>query len=88
MRPSSCASCAEIKASFWKLHPHYESMDKLNFINPGLSELVDEYAIVQSRGKKRSADRTYRFTNPLMRAYVLVKMRQEGQMQLDVGDGV
>ena len=42
----------EIKASFWKLHPKYESMDKLNFINPGLSELVEKYGIVQGRGEE------------------------------------
>lgn len=66
----------EIKASFRKTHPEYDDK-QADFINPHVSELVDKYGVLQSRGIKRSADRTYRFANPLMRAYVKLRAEQE-----------
>jgi hypothetical protein len=76
----------QIKASFWKIHPKYDNLKQLDFISPHLNELVDKYGILQSRGVPRSADRKYRFSNPLMRAYVRLKAEQEQYMtpQLDV----
>jgi len=67
----------EIKAEFQKIHPQYKTLNEINFINPGLSALVNEKAVLQSRGLPKSADRTYRFANPLMRAYVRLRVEHE-----------
>lgn len=67
----------EIRLAFQRVHPEYESLDSINFINVGLGALVDRYRVLQSRGIKKSSDRTYRFLNPLMRTYVLLKFMQE-----------
>jgi Cdc6-like AAA superfamily ATPase len=66
----------EIKASFWKIHPQYDNLKQLDLINPHLGELVDKYRVLQSRGLPKSADRSYRFANPLMRAYVRLMAEQ------------
>ncbi len=71
----------EIKQAFWKIHPQYENSKALDFISPHLDELITKYKIVQSRGVPRSADRTYRFRNPLMRAFVRLKQQEENQGQ-------
>lgn len=68
----------EIKESFQRDHPDY-SMKQLDFINPHLGELVEKYGILQGRGVKKSADRTYRFANPLMRAYVKLQAESSGE---------
>jgi hypothetical protein len=73
----------EIKTAFWKIHTHYQNPKALDFISPFLDELITKYAIVQSRGIPRSSDRTYRFRNPLMRAYVRLKQQEESQGQFD-----
>jgi AAA domain len=72
----------EIKAAFWKIHPQYQNLKALDFINPYLTQLISKYAIVQSRGIPRSADRRYRFRNPLMRGYIRLKQQEEAQGQL------
>lgn len=76
----------EIRAPFQKIHPQYVKVESLNaVINPGLSALVDKHRVLQSRGKKKSIDRTYRFANPLMRSYILLKaMRDDGGQQLQM----
>lgn len=75
----------EIKSAFWKIHPQYPNLKALDFISPYLEQLITKYEIVQSRGVPRSADRTYRFRNPLMRGYVRLKQVEEAQGQLPVG---
>jgi AAA ATPase domain len=67
----------EVRSAFQKVHPQYRSLDSLNFINVGLGELVEKYQVLQSRGIKKSSDRTYRFLNPLMRTYVLLRSMQD-----------
>lgn len=67
----------EIKAEFQRIHPQYETLDEINFINPYLSALIKQYKVIQSRGLPKSVDRTYRFANPLMRAYVRLRAEQE-----------
>jgi hypothetical protein len=71
----------EIKQAFWKIHPQYANLKALDFINPYLDQLITKYEVVQSRGVPRSADRTYRFPNPLMRAFVRLKQQEESQGQ-------
>lgn len=74
----------EVRLAFQTVHPQYE-VDKLNFINVDLGKLV-ESGILQTRGRKKSRDRTYRFVNPLMRTFVRLKTAQEKrghQMTLD-----
>lgn len=63
----------EIRLAFQKLHPRYVKLDSLNFINVGLGDLVGKYGVLQSRGTPKSPNRTYRFANPLMRSYVLLR---------------
>lgn len=71
----------EIKASFRETHPQY-TIKQADFISPHLGELVDKYGVLQSRGVKKSADRTYRFANPLMRAYVKLRVEQDRHPKL------
>ena len=67
----------EIRAAFQKIHRNY-ALDRLGFINVGLGDLVGKYHVLQSRGRPKSPNRTYRFANPLMRVYVLL-MGQAGR---------
>ena len=60
----------EVRAAFQKIHRNYD-LDSLGFINVGLGDLVGKYRVLQSRGRPKSPNRTYRFANPLMRTYVL-----------------
>lgn len=66
----------EVKRSFRDIHPRYD-MKQADLINPHLAALVDKYHVLQSRGLPKSMDRTYRFANPLMRAYVRIMAEQE-----------
>lgn len=66
----------EIRAEFHKIHRNYD-LDSLGFINVGLGDLVRKYGVLQSRGRPKSPNRTYRFANPLMRTYVLLRARQD-----------
>ncbi len=66
----------EIREAFQQIHPQYDDLKKLNFINVDLGKLV-ERGILQTRGVKKSKDRAYRFVNPLMRTFVRLKAAQE-----------
>lgn len=66
----------EVRAAFQKIHRNYD-LDSLGFINVGLGDLVGKYRVLQSRGRPKSPNRTYRFANPLMRTYVLLRARQD-----------
>jgi hypothetical protein len=66
----------EIKVGFQRIHPHYE-LSRLNFISVGLGALVEQHGVLQSRGNPRSANRTYRFANPLMRTYLRLRDLQQ-----------
>ena len=66
----------EVRAAFQKIHRAYD-LDSLGFINVGLGDLVGKYRVLQSRGRPKSPNRTYRFANPLMRTYVLLRARQD-----------
>jgi hypothetical protein len=76
----------EIRTPFQQIHPQYLTVASLNgVINPGLSALVDKHQVLQSRGKKKSIARTYRFANPLMRSYILLKaVREDSGDQLSM----
>jgi hypothetical protein len=76
----------EIKAEFQQIHPQYKTPDEINFINPYLSALVNDKKVLQSRGLPKSADRTYRFANPLMRAYVRRRAEQERYVTPELTD--
>lgn len=73
-----------IRESFLGLHPEYETPDKLNFLSTAITPLKDEYAILADSGKPKSPSNKYRFTNPLMRGYVRLRMHNERQGQLTV----
>jgi Cdc6-like AAA superfamily ATPase len=71
-----------IRESFLKIHPRYETPDRLNFISTYIAPLKDEYGILSDRGRPKSRNNLYRFTNPLMRAYVRLQMHKEKQPAL------
>lgn len=71
-----------IRESFLVLHPQYENPARLNFISTAITPLKKEYGILSDRGMPKSKNNLYRFTNPLMRAYVRLKMHQERQTSL------
>jgi len=71
-----------IREEFFKLHPgRYESIQKLNFISPSMTELKD-LNVLSDRGASKSKNNLYRFTNPLMRGYVRLRMFKEKQPTL------
>jgi hypothetical protein len=71
-----------IREAFLKIHPRYKTPDRLNFISTAITPLKEEYGILSDRGKPKSTNNLYRFTNPLMRAYVRLRMHKEDQAAL------
>jgi hypothetical protein len=71
-----------IRESFLKIHPQYETPARLNFISTAITPLKAEYGILSDRGMPKSKNNLYRFENPLMRAYVRLRMHKERQTQL------
>jgi Cdc6-like AAA superfamily ATPase len=71
-----------IRESFLKIHPQYENPARLNFISTAITPLKIEYGILSDRGMPKSKNNLYRFDNPLMRAYVRLRMHKEKQGQL------
>ncbi len=65
--------------SFLRLHPEYETLERLNFISTAIRPLKEEYEILSDRGMPKSKNNLYRFRNPLMRAYVRLRMERERQ---------
>lgn len=66
-----------IREGFLKLHPSYATTARLNFLSTAIHPLKDQYRILSDRGLPKSKRNLYRFTNPLMRAYVRLRARQE-----------
>jgi len=71
-----------IRESFLKVHPQYETPERLNFISTAITPLKNEYAILADRGRPKSKNNLYRFSNPLMRAYVRLRMHKEKQSEI------
>jgi ATPase family associated with various cellular activities (AAA) len=71
-----------IRESFLQIHPEYKTTERLNFISTYIKPLKEEYEILADRGMPKSKNNLYRFQNPLMRAYVRLRMRQEKQNAL------
>jgi hypothetical protein len=71
-----------IRGSFLKLHPEYQTTERLNFISTAIKPLKEEYGILADRGMPKSKNNLYRFRNPLMRGYVRLQMRKERQASL------
>jgi AAA+ superfamily predicted ATPase len=70
-------SFREIRESFLKLHPEYGQPAKLNFLSTAIKPLKETYGILEDSGRPRSKKNLYRFTNPLMRGYVLLRRERE-----------
>ncbi len=68
-----------IRESFLTLHPEYGTPDRLNFLSTAITPLKGDYAILADSGKPKSPSNKYRFTNPLMRGYVRLRMLNERQ---------
>jgi len=62
---------------FLQLHPSYQTTARLNFLSTAIHPLKDQYGVLNDRGLPKSKRNLYRFTNPLMRAYVRLRARQE-----------
>jgi hypothetical protein len=71
-----------IRESFLELHPEYETPERLNFISTAITPLKEEYEILADRGMPKSKNNLYRFQNPLMRAFVRLRMHREKQAEL------
>jgi hypothetical protein len=71
-----------IRESFLRIHPEYGTTERLNFISTAITPLKEEYRILADRGMPKSKNNLYRFRNPLMRAYVRLRMRREKQERL------
>ena len=72
-----------IRHEFLKLHPgRYESVEKLNFISPAITQLKDK-KVLSDRGVPKSTNNLYRFTNPLMRGYVRLRVHKEKHPTLE-----
>lgn len=70
-------SFKEIRESFLKLHPEYGKPEKLNFLSTAIKPLKETYRILEDSGRPKSKKNLYRFTNPLMRGYVLLRRDRE-----------
>ncbi|MEJ7569015.1 MAG: AAA family ATPase [Gaiellaceae bacterium] len=71
-----------IREEFLKLHPgRYPSVEKLNFISPSMTKLK-ELNVLSDRDAPKSKNNQYRFTNPLMRGYVRLRIFKERQPTL------
>jgi len=66
-----------IREGFLQLHPSYQTTARLNFLSTAIHPLKDQYGVLNDRGLPKSKRNLYRFTNPLMRAYVRLRARQE-----------
>lgn len=73
----------DIRRSFLELHPEYETPQRLNFLSTSITPLKDKYGVLEATGKPKSPNNKYRFTNPLMRGYVRLRMHQERQRQFE-----
>jgi hypothetical protein len=73
-----------VRTSFLKMHPEYETPEKLQFLSRAVTPLVEEHGILARTGKPKSRNNRYRFENPLMRGYVLLRMLKEQQQQLPI----
>jgi len=51
-------------------------------ISTAITPLKNEYAILADRGRPKSKNNLYRFSNPLMRAYVRLRMHKEKQSEI------
>jgi hypothetical protein len=71
-----------IRQSFLQLHPEYGTLERLNFISTAIKPLKEDYEILADRDMPKSKNNLYRFRNPLMRAYVRLRMRREKQTAL------
>jgi hypothetical protein len=63
-----------MRKSFLELHPEYQTFERLNFLSPATSELREKYGILADKGLPKGKNDLYRFSNPLMRAYVRLTM--------------
>jgi hypothetical protein len=70
-------SFKEIRESFLKLHPEYGGPAKLNFLSTAIKPLKETYGILEDSGRPKSKKNLYRFKNPLMRGYVLLRRERE-----------
>jgi hypothetical protein len=79
----------EIRESFLKLHPEYKQPAKLNFLSTAIKPLKETYRVLEDSGRPKSKKNLYRFTNPLMRGYVLLRrdreLRDKHQEPLPIG---
>ena len=71
----------EVRRSFLRLHPEYESPERLQFLSRAVTPLVDEHGGLARTGKAKSKNNRYRFENPLMRGYVRLRMLREKQLK-------
>jgi hypothetical protein len=75
-----------IREAFLERHPEYETLERLNFLSTAITPLRDEYRILADRGLPKSKNNLYRFRNPLMRAYVRLRMQREQRGQQTPAD--
>lgn len=70
-----------IREAFVQLHPQYREK-QLNFLSPAVTQLKAEYGILSDKDRPKSKNNLYRFTNPLMRGYVRLRVLADKRAQL------
>ena len=68
------------------MHPEYGEPQNLNFLSTALPDLKDRYGILADKGLPKSKNNLYRFKNPLMRAYVRLRMIRDNPEQLGMSE--
>ena len=77
----------QIRTAFLAAHSGYgNDPNRLNFLSTAIKPLKDEYGILVDRGHPKSRRNAYRFRNPLMRAYVRLRMRKESLGRAGIWD--
>ena len=66
-----------IREVFLKRHPEYVDLSRLNFLSTAIKPLKEVYGILSDKGLPKSKRNLYRFTNPLMRGYIRLRMRSD-----------
>lgn len=77
-------SFRQIREAFLGIHPQYATRQQLNFLSTAIRPLKEQYGILSVSGIPKSKRNLYRFSNPLMRAYVRLQMTKEKGRQPDL----
>ncbi len=74
-----------IREAFLEMHPEYGTPERLNFLSTALPDLKERYGILADRDLPKSKNNLYRFQNPLMRAYVRLRMLRDNPQSDQLG---